>query len=80
MCIYVGKWSKVVGGGSFETIDNGCSTNGRSVSCRGAYFRNTSLLVRSFVRSFVRSSGRVNAARGAVSRFSNDTRDFAVFG
>lgn len=53
MCIYVGKWSKVVGGGSFETIDNGCSTNGRSVSCRGTYFRNTSSLVRSFVRSFV---------------------------
>lgn len=75
MCIYVGKWSKVVGGGSFETIDNGCSTNGRSVSCRGAYFRNTS----SLVRSFVRSSACVNAARGAVSHFSNDTRDFAVW-
>lgn len=63
MCVYVGKRSKVVGGGSFETIDNGCSTNGRSVSRRGAYFRDTSSLVRSFVRR-----KRVNATRGAVYR------------
>lgn len=73
MCVYVGKRSKVVGGGSFETIDNGCSTNGRSVSRRDAYFRDIS----SLVCSFVRSSARVNATRGAVYRVFRTIREIS---